>query len=108
MGIFDKYDDDGSGDLDKDETKKFVLDVQKKVGGKFDQDAFDALFEKADINGEGTIDRTEMVSFVKSILGIVDKKTAAANAAKEQEAKDAEAKTPQKTPANKSPIRGRK
>ena len=62
-----KYDKDGSGELDKDETKKFV---QEAIGGmgdadEFTSEAFDAIFETFDKDGSGTIEKDEMIEFLR-------------------------------------------
>ena len=47
MGIFNQYDTDGNGEMNKKETMAFVRDVTKKTGGgKFDEEAFEEMWEK--------------------------------------------------------------
>ena len=65
--IWDKYDVDKSGALDKDETKKFVQDTLGNLGSgdDFSDDAFDEVFKTFDKDNSGTIEKTEMVVFIK-------------------------------------------
>ena len=62
-----KYDEDGSGELDKDETKKFVQEAIGGMGGadEFTSEAFDAIFETFDKDGSGTIEKDEMIEFLR-------------------------------------------
>jgi Ca2+-binding EF-hand superfamily protein len=68
--IWDKYDDDKSGALDRDETKKFVQDTLGNLGSGdgFDQVTFDKVFEKFDKDNSGTVEKDEMVFIIKEIL----------------------------------------
>jgi hypothetical protein len=45
--IWDTYDEDGSGDLDKEETKKFVLDTLEQLGAadNFTDEDFNKIFD---------------------------------------------------------------
>ena len=69
--IWDTYDDDKSGQLDKKETKKFVQDTLGNLGSgdEFSDDAFDEVFGTFDKDGSGTVDKQEMVQFIKQLLG---------------------------------------
>ena len=44
--IWEQYDADGSGELDKEETRKFVSDTLGNLGGggEFSDEAFDEVF----------------------------------------------------------------
>ena len=61
--IWGKYDDDNSGCLDIDETRRFVLDFLADMAGGagFNSDEFDQCFHEFDTDGSGTIERDEMV-----------------------------------------------
>ena len=63
--LWDKFDNDGSGSLDKFETKKFVTEV---IGGAFDNAAFDEIFTTFDKDASGTVDKSEMVDFIGLIV----------------------------------------
>ena len=69
--IWDTYDDDKSGQLDKAETKKFVADTLGNLGSgdEFSDTAFDEVFGTFDKDGSGTVDKQEMVQFIKQLLG---------------------------------------
>lgn len=68
--IWKEYDKDGSGRLDKEETRKFVQDTLSMMSGSIialsDVD-FDAGFKDFDKNGSGVIEKDEMVNFIKKI-----------------------------------------
>ena len=69
--IWDTYDVDKSGALDKEETKKFVQDTLGNLGGgdEFSDEAFDEVFATFDKDGSGTVEKNEMVVFIKQLLG---------------------------------------
>ena len=69
--MWDKYDVDGSGDLDKVECKKFVLDNMGNLGSgeAISDEAFNKVFNTFDADCSGTVERSEMVLFVKQLLG---------------------------------------
>ena len=63
--IWDEYDADGSGDLDKEETRRFVAEV---AGEEFDEEAFVRLFDEFDDDKSGTIEKGEMKQFISALL----------------------------------------
>jgi len=68
--MWEKYDVDNSGDLDKEETKMFVRDTLGNLGSgvEMTDEAFDELFKTFDKDGSGTIEKAEMVAFIKQIM----------------------------------------
>ena len=80
--IFEHYDDDGSGCLDKEEcfnffmnqVKDFTQDIQETQSEDEEEDLakkmeqFDQLYLKVDREGDGTIDKDEMFYFIKELL----------------------------------------
>lgn len=68
--IWGKYDVDGNGSLDKDETRKFVNEVMADLGetSAIDETAFEATFATLDVAGSGRIAKIEMVHFIKKML----------------------------------------
>mmetsp|Transcript_17760 Transcript_17760/g.22374 ORF Transcript_17760/g.22374 Transcript_17760/m.22374 type:complete len:92 (+) Transcript_17760:101-376(+) len=70
--IWSHYDNDGNGVLDKEETKRFVMEQLEEIdeGKVFDDDDFDECFRNFDVDGSGTIDKEEMVEFIKKAAGI--------------------------------------
>ena len=70
--IWDTYDKDKSGELDKEETKAFVKDTLGNLGGGgddgFSDDAFDEVFSTFDKDGSGTVEKNEMIVFIKQLL----------------------------------------
>jgi hypothetical protein len=67
--IWDTYDVDKSGKLDKEETKKFAQDCMNNLGpGEFDEEAFEEVFQNFDKNNNGTVERKEMIDFINKLL----------------------------------------
>ena len=56
------YDQDHSGYLDKDETKKFVQNILNNAGenNKYSESNFEKCFKEFDMDGSGTISKDEM------------------------------------------------
>ena len=65
--IWKKYDVDGNGSLDKQETRNFLIDTLDNLGAKasFSDAGFEEIFKAFDLDGNETIDKTEMVDFIK-------------------------------------------
>merc|ERR1712046_261104 len=61
--IWDTYDVDKSGALDKEETKKFVQDTLGNLGSgdEFSDEAFDEVFATFDKDGSGTVENPASV-----------------------------------------------
>ena len=70
--IWETYDADRSGALDKRETRKFVQDTLGNLGSgdEFSDDAFSDVFATFDKDGSGTVEKGEMAVFVKQLLAI--------------------------------------
>ena len=70
--IWDSYDKDKSGFLDKNETKQFVKSTLMEVGdnGAFSEEEFEKCFKKFDKDGNGQISRDEMKAFIKDVAGL--------------------------------------
>ena len=66
--LWKEFDMDGSGDLDKEETRNMLKDICKKNKKKFKEEAFESTFLLIDRDMSGKIDKTEMMIFVKSLL----------------------------------------
>ena len=66
------YDKDGSGALDKEETKRFVQNTLSEMNdsGEFSEADFDACFKEFDKDGSGTIEKDEMVIFINYVAGL--------------------------------------
>ena len=72
--LWNKYDDDNSGYLDKSETKVFIRESLYGETGEMDEDIltekqFNACFEIFDSDGSGTVSKAEMLYFIKIITG---------------------------------------
>jgi Ca2+-binding EF-hand superfamily protein len=65
--IWDKYDKDSTGELDKQEFKKYIQDTLGRED-EISDDAYEEVFRYFDKNDSGTIDKAEIVFFVKSFL----------------------------------------
>ena len=71
--IWDTYDVDKSGALDKEETKKFVQDTLQDMsadGAGFNDADFEQCFNEFDKDKSGTIEKHEMLLFIKQVAGL--------------------------------------
>ena len=70
--IWAEYDKDNSGELDKEETKKFVQNTLSEMAdsGEFSEADFEACFKEFDKDGSGTIEKDEMAVFIKKVAGL--------------------------------------
>ena len=70
--IWDVFDDDNSGFLDKDETKRFVESTMKDMNDEnyeLSDEDFEQTFNYFDVDGDGVIVRSEMIKFIKKVSG---------------------------------------
>ena len=71
--IWDKYDVDGSGDLDREETRAFVEYTMGNLGGgdacQISDEDFNDVFLMFDADKSGTVEKDEMVEFIKHFMG---------------------------------------
>ena len=70
--IWEVFDDDNSGSLDKEETKKFIrstLQGMSSDGNALSDDDFEQCFKEFDDDGSGFIERAEMIAFIKKVSG---------------------------------------
>lgn len=62
--IWEQYDEDRNGYLDKEEARKFIEDMSdtllKSLGHHLSKRVFDDVFEHFDLDKSGTIDKDEM------------------------------------------------
>lgn len=71
--IWGEYDADGSGVLEKPETKIFVQDILEGLGighGAFSDHDFENCFKETDTDGNGVISKSEMRFFIKNVAGL--------------------------------------
>lgn len=63
--IWVEFDQDDSGHLDKEETRRFLQRTFDMVGLKrnFDNDEFDDFFRSIDLTNDGKISKAEMKNF---------------------------------------------
>ena len=68
--LWDKYDDDYNGFLDKDETRNFMKDILNQVPNaqEFSEDAFNELFIEFDEDESGTIEKHELLNFMQKLM----------------------------------------
>lgn len=70
--IWEKYDADGNGYLDKEETWKLAQETLGLLNPEDTQEiqrqAFDSIYSQIDADGSGKIVKLEMAHFVKKIL----------------------------------------
>ena len=70
--VWEIYDEDRGGSLDRDECKAFVLDMLQVLNENFDPDRFDDdLFDKQfrvfDLDRSGTLEKNEMAALIKNL-----------------------------------------
>lgn len=69
--IWDNFDKDKSGFLDKNEAKQFVKSTLMEVGdnGEFSETEFEKCFKEFDKDGNGKITKEEMKAFIMRVAG---------------------------------------
>lgn len=69
-GIWEEYDTDKNGVLDRVEMVPIAEKALKEIGweGELTKEMCDAFFENVDSDGNGKVDKSEMVRFVASLL----------------------------------------
>ena len=70
--IWQQYDQDNSGELDKEETRQFVFETLREMSDdcQFSHEDFEKCFQEFDADGSGTIEKEEMVVFIKRVAGL--------------------------------------
>ena len=73
--IWIEFDQDDSGHLDKEETRRFLKRIFEMVGLKrnFDNDEFNDFFRSVDLTNDGKISKAEMKNFF-SKMGLEQEK----------------------------------
>jgi len=66
--LWDNYDVDNQGELTRDETKRFMMDISREANKEMVGQDFTAVFKEIDTNRNGTIDRDEMVVFLDKLV----------------------------------------
>jgi hypothetical protein len=68
--IWELYDTDLSGVLNKEQTRNFVIDTLKQLRpeDKFSDDAFAEVFKSFDKDNSGNVEKKEMFYFIKHIM----------------------------------------
>ena len=72
--IWHVYDVDGSGALDRQETRKLLIDALTNLGyaGDFSEALFQQAFTALDTDRSGAIEKGEMVGFVRELLASLE------------------------------------
>ena len=69
--LWEKYDADGNGYLDRNEAKMFVKDLMGQVPDDgFFKAMIDSVFREVDDDNSGTLDKAEMEDFLKKMTEI--------------------------------------
>ena len=73
--IWDIYDIDHSGTLDKDELGQFVKEYMPEIlnNYNFSESAFNRLFEEFDTDNTGRVDKEEMIQFIHKMASEIKK-----------------------------------
>ena len=68
--IWDTYDSNRDGYLDREEVKQFILQtmVTSDVATDFTEEAFDKVYSEIDSNRTGIIDKSKMECFIRQHL----------------------------------------
>ena len=69
-GIWETYDKDKSGGLDRDETRRFLQETLGKMddGTAYKEEEFEETFNQFDLNHNGLIEKAEMAMFIQTII----------------------------------------
>lgn len=70
--LWQKYDADGSGTLEKPEARRFINDTMKNLGSNdsFTEETYDEVFAEFDEDKTGKISKQNMISFMRKIAGV--------------------------------------
>ena len=70
--MWSTYDTDGNGYLDKEETKRFVMDTLKSMGttDNVSQEDLDAAFIEFDTDKTGKITKENMIAYMRKAAGL--------------------------------------
>ena len=73
--MWDFYDRDRSGTLDKNESQNFMTDIVKQanLSESFSNLQFNSMFNICDLDGSGTIEKNEMYQFAIKLLKLEGK-----------------------------------
>ena len=67
--LWENFDKDNSGSLDREEALKFVAEVCGASGGSdVDKVEFDAFFDSLDVDKSGTLEKAEIKKFIKDLV----------------------------------------
>ena len=72
-GIWEQHDTDNSGQLDREETKRFIMATLSEAGqegGEIPDDKFEECFKEYDTDGSGQISKAEMSAFIMKAAGL--------------------------------------
>ena len=69
--VWDTHDADKSGNVETEESKKFIQDALGNLGfgDKFLNEALDEVFAALDKDRSGAIEKNEMVHLLKQVVG---------------------------------------
>ena len=68
--LWETYDNDRSGSLDKDEAREFITDLLNQIdqGDTFNEDFFEIVFNRFDVDQSGTVEKDEMLHLIKILI----------------------------------------
>ena len=68
--IWEKFDTDGSGQIEKTEMRAILLDLYEYMGVTTTEEALDAKFKELDVDNNGSISKLEMTTFVHQVFNM--------------------------------------
>ena len=68
--IWDSYDIDHSGSLDKNEVRNFILEYMQFLTKDFvfSEEEFDKIFNEIDLDKSGSVEKNEMALFIYKMI----------------------------------------
>lgn len=68
--LWETYDADRSGALDKQEAREFITDLLNQIssGDTFNEDFFEVVFNRFDVDRSGTVEKEEMLRLIRILL----------------------------------------